>query len=67
MSPCDGVGLGMSYLSLGDPIEAFRWLNRYVDERCAIPIRAADPRLDPIRSDPRFIALLKRMNFPHKY
>ena len=67
MSPCAGADLGLSYLSLGDLTEALRWLNRQVDERCAVPPKAADPRLDPIRSDPRFIALLKRMNFPHEH
>ena len=48
----------------GNLSEAFRWLNRYVDEHCAVLVKTADPRFDPIPSDPCFIALLKSMNFP---
>jgi TolB-like protein len=66
-TPCASEDLTKSYLSLDNLTEAFRWMNRRVDERCAVPVRAADPRYDPIRSDPRFIALLKRMNLPHEH
>ena len=48
---------------LGDKGEAFRWLNKAYEERpswlCWIK---ADPTLDPLRSDPRFTALLRRMD-----
>ena len=63
-TPCASEDLAKSYLSLDNLTEAFRWLNRRVDERCAVPVRDADPRYDPIRSDPRYTALLKRMNLP---
>ena len=50
-------------LGLGDVDGTFDWLNRAVDARdpWIIPIRTM-PVLDPIRQDPRFEALLRRMN-----
>jgi len=64
MRPCHNLGLAMNYLRLGNLTETFRWLNREVDDHCE-SFMAADPRLDPIRSDPRYTALLARMNLPH--
>ena len=47
---------------LGDKEEAFRWLEKAYDERPNwIPWMKVDPTLDPLRSDPRFTALLQRM------
>ena len=62
--PCADWGLAMSYLRLGNLTEAFRWFNRQIDDHCE-SFLAADPRSDPIRSDPRYTALLARMNLPH--
>jgi len=45
-----------------DKDEAFRWLTRAFDVRSGRVLWAkVDPRLDPLRSDPRFAALLKRI------
>jgi TolB-like protein/DNA-binding winged helix-turn-helix (wHTH) protein/Tfp pilus assembly protein PilF len=59
--------LAMSYFRLGNLTEAFRWFNHDIDNHCGRTIfdLAADPRLDKIREDDRFLALLRRVNLPH--
>ncbi|MHC5024824.1 MAG: TPR end-of-group domain-containing protein, partial [Planctomycetota bacterium] len=43
------------YIALGDHDEAFKWLTEAYEERSAcVPWLNTDPRLDPIRDDPRF-------------
>jgi len=51
------------HLGLGEIDAAFEWLNRAVDEcdQLLMPIKTYG-MLDPIRSDPRYAALLRRMN-----
>lgn len=47
---------------LDEPDEAFAWLNRAYDERRAyLKYINVDPSFDPLRSDPRFDDLLKKM------
>jgi serine/threonine protein kinase/tetratricopeptide (TPR) repeat protein len=65
MKGCIPNSLAMSYLSLGNVDEAFRWLNRALDNRCGTFDMSSDPRLDKIREDPRFTVLLHRVNLPH--
>jgi len=57
--------IGTIHLSLGEQDEAFRWLERAYDERsyCTAGLKF-DPRLDPIRSDPRYQDLVRRVGFP---
>ena len=52
-----------TYLGLGEIDEAFVWLDRAVDGRdhMMIPIKSY-PFFDSIREDPRFTALLRKMN-----
>jgi tetratricopeptide (TPR) repeat protein len=53
------------YGALGEKDEAFRLLGQAVDERSSnLAYAKVDPRLDPLRDDPRFQDLLRRMNFP---
>jgi TolB-like protein/DNA-binding winged helix-turn-helix (wHTH) protein/Flp pilus assembly protein TadD len=53
------------YVSLGEKDEAFRWLERAHRERDAwLALLKVWPRFDPLRSDPRFEDLVRRMNFP---
>jgi tetratricopeptide (TPR) repeat protein len=53
------------YLGLGDDDHTFFWLNRAADEHFApTAYIAVDPMYDRIRSDPRFTALVKRLNLP---
>lgn len=51
------------HLGLGEIDSAFDWLNRAVDEcdQFMMPIKSY-AFFDPIRSDPRFTALLRKMN-----
>jgi len=51
------------HLGLGEIDEAFTWMNRAVDQRDPMmtPIKSYE-FFDPIRSDPRFTALLRKMN-----
>jgi TolB-like protein/DNA-binding winged helix-turn-helix (wHTH) protein/tetratricopeptide (TPR) repeat protein len=58
--------LAMSYVRLDNLTEAFRWFNRELDNHCNIVFDlSADPRLDKIRGDERFRALLRRLHLPH--
>ena len=55
--------LGYLYARLGDADKAIAWLNRALDEQ---PDRMlwlkVDPRLESLRGDPRFAALLARLD-----
>ena len=64
---CDLNPVALSYVRLGNLTEAFRRFNRDLDSRCTMTVfeLSADPRLDKIRQDPRFTALLHRVNLPH--
>jgi TolB-like protein/Tfp pilus assembly protein PilF/predicted Ser/Thr protein kinase len=53
------------YAALGKKSEAFEWLERAYDERSiglGVGTLKVDPAYDPLRSDPRFHDLLRRMN-----
>ena len=51
------------YIGLGDFDTAFEWLDRAVDERDVHILHlTVKPVYDPIRSDPRFHRLLRKMN-----
>lgn len=51
------------HMGLGETDAAFEWLDRAVDgcDQFMMPIKSYE-FLDPIRSDPRFLALLRKMN-----
>ncbi len=55
------------HLGLGQNNEAITWLEKAVEEHDGILSYVNRVyTLDPLRSDPRFQALLKKMNFPAK-
>jgi len=56
--------IALSYVFCGKKDEAFYWLERAYGERDPSLPLLGDPAWDPIRSDPRFQDLLRRMNFP---
>ncbi len=63
--------LGLKYViafqsaMIGETEEAMTWLERAYEERDPGLLTAKiDPRLDPLRSDPRFQDLLRRIGFP---
>lgn len=54
--------IAIMYLSLGEKDQAFEWLSRACLEKDAgIHLLRVEPRLDGIRSDPRFRELLKKV------
>jgi serine/threonine-protein kinase len=57
--------IGRVYAALGQIDEAFGQLEAAYEEHAAwMVMLKRDPRLDGLRSDPRYDALLRRMNFP---
>ncbi len=54
-----------AYVLLREKDQAFRWLDKAVEERsdCMVAL-AVDPRLDSLRSDPRFQDLQRRVGLP---
>jgi len=61
----DGWDLGEVYAALGEKDEAFRWMEAAVEERNSfIPWMRANPAYAPLRSDPRFEDLVRRMKLP---
>jgi len=57
--------VGRIYADLGEKEEALRWLGIAYRDRATVMIcLKIDPRLDDLRSDPRFQDLMRRMSFP---
>ncbi len=57
--------IAVIYIGLGDKDKAFEWLDKAVDERSTFLVYSRwEPRLDPLRSDPRFNQLLSRIGLP---
>ncbi len=53
------------YIGLGDKEEALNWLEKQMSGRAETANQyAVAPELDDLRSEPRFNAMLKRMNLP---
>ena len=62
-SPFD---LALEYATLGDVDHAMRWLERSYHEReVDLTALQVDPRLDPLRADPRFADLVARVGLPN--
>ena len=49
------------YIGLGDKDHAIEWLEKAYEERASGVLLKFDPVYDPLRTDPRFKALLKKM------
>jgi TolB-like protein/Tfp pilus assembly protein PilF len=57
--------LAIVYGALDEKDEAFAWLQKSYEERDPqLTYLKVGPRFDPLRKDPRFRELLRRMNFP---
>lgn len=58
--PWEAFNIARAYVALGEPDSAFAWLER---SSWRWPHRAvrSDPALDPLRSDPRFAQLARRI------
>ncbi len=57
--------IALIYVALAERDEAFEWLERAFDDRSLwMVFLKVDPRLDSLRSAPRFADMLRRMNLP---
>jgi Flp pilus assembly protein TadD len=56
------AAIALIYGQLGDPDNAFRWLDRAVEQRSSFLLFIkVSPRVDPLRADPRYRQLLRRI------
>jgi TolB-like protein/predicted Ser/Thr protein kinase len=56
------LGIALNYVRAGDYSETLRWLEKAVEEHTPwLPELKMDPTWDPVRLQPRFVALLKRI------
>ena len=59
------TNMAMRYAAIGEKDSAIRWLEKAYAEKSAFAMYIrAYPYLDSLHSDPRYAALLKRMNLP---
>jgi TolB-like protein/DNA-binding winged helix-turn-helix (wHTH) protein/Flp pilus assembly protein TadD len=57
--------LAIIHVALKENDEAFRYLQKAYDEQdWALLVLAVEPRLDPLRNDPRFLELCRKLKFP---
>jgi serine/threonine-protein kinase len=57
------ASMAVAYAGLGDKEEAFRWLERAIEDHSEwLIFLKVDPGLDPLRSDARYNALLRRVH-----
>jgi pentatricopeptide repeat protein len=60
--PVSPFFIALVYTALGDKDAAFQWLGKAVDQRSgSVRYLKIEPRLDPLRADPRFGSLLRRV------
>ena len=58
-------GLAEIYTALGEKDKAFKWLEAGLEQRQSwMPMIGQNPNFKPLRGDPRFQDLLRRMNLP---
>ena len=63
--PWRTFGAALVYTGLGEKDEAFHWLRKAIELRVPmVGVLKVDPRFDPLRSDPRYADLLRRMGLP---
>jgi tetratricopeptide (TPR) repeat protein len=57
--------IALVYQGLRNSAETLRWLERAYDERDVhMVFLGVEPKWDTLRTDPRFVSLMKRMNLP---
>ncbi len=63
--PVSPFFIALVYTALGEKDDAFNWLDSAVVKRSgSVRYLKIEPRLDPLRSDPRFDGLLRRVGLP---
>jgi serine/threonine protein kinase/tetratricopeptide (TPR) repeat protein len=61
----DSAQVASVYAKMGKKNEALTWLEKAYAERSGRMVRLrSDPEYDSMRSDPGFVAIVRRMNFP---
>jgi serine/threonine-protein kinase len=59
------VDVATIHVGLGERDQAFEWLERALKERAyGLVFLPTDPRFDPVRGDPRFAAVMRRVGLP---
>ncbi len=59
------TAIAQIYIALGDKDQAFAWLEKGNEVRDLNVVRLkVDPRYEPLRSDPRFADLVRRIGIP---
>ena len=58
------TSFALAYAALGDMDEAFRWLDQAIEDRDNLLSNPYWPVWIPFRDDPRFIDMLRRINYP---
>ena len=54
----------LAYAALGDMDEAFRWIDQAIDNHDFAFSNPYWPPWHPLRGDPRFLDMLRRINYP---
>jgi eukaryotic-like serine/threonine-protein kinase len=66
-TPMDAYAMSQVYAALGEKGEAMRWLEQaYRDRVNFVAFAGVDPWFDPLRPDPRFQDLLRRVGIPER-
>lgn len=64
--PVEPLQLAAIYIGLSDKDQALAWIEKaYAQHDWGMLGLKVEPKYDGLRSDPRFQAFLRRMNFPH--
>jgi serine/threonine protein kinase/tetratricopeptide (TPR) repeat protein len=58
------ASFALIYVGLGEKDQAFTWLEKAYEERFRLPMLKIDPIWAPVRTDPRYADLLRRMGLP---
>jgi TolB-like protein/DNA-binding winged helix-turn-helix (wHTH) protein/Tfp pilus assembly protein PilF len=61
-NPGTSIGLAFLYAAMGDKDQAFVWLEKSARDRMGVILLKVQPHFDPLRADPRFLAIERRMN-----
>jgi tetratricopeptide (TPR) repeat protein len=60
------IDIGLIYAALNEIDKAFEWLEKACQERTNVMVWLyPDPAVDPLRSDPRFLDLMRRIGLPN--
>lgn len=54
------------YIGMGQKDKAMDWIGKALDDRShPMPVMGVEPKMDPLRSEPRFAKLLARLQLPY--